>query len=286
MDGRVCVNVPYGFWREGRLCREVWLRAIQSRDETFVLESAGMSSAARANQLLARCLAMEDLSFAARRKFVRGLVAGDREVLLLHLRRISFGDKFDGIFPCTQPRCDATLELDLSATDLLLPPYGEVAETYTREIPEGDLCYEVSFRMPTAGDQEEVAELARLDAERAARIIFDRCVSSVKVQGREVESSQQPPSLLDKVSTIMEGLDPQAVIEFELKCPACENAYSAQLDMANFILQELDQRADRLLRDIHTLAVWYHWSEGAILALPHERRERYLDLIASDSGGV
>ncbi len=38
-------------------------------------------------------------------------------------------------------------------------------------------------------------------------------------------------------------------------------------------------RAERLLREVHTLARAYGWSEGAILELGSARRERYLELV-------
>lgn len=39
------------------------------------------------------------------------------------------------------------------------------------------------------------------------------------------------------------------------------------------------RRGRRLLRDVHTLAVRYHWSEDAILRLSIGRRIAYLALI-------
>ena len=34
------------------------------------------------------------------------------------------------------------------------------------------------------------------------------------------------------------------------------------------------------MEEIHVLALHYHWSEAAILALPAPRRQRYLALLA------
>jgi len=36
----------------------------------------------------------------------------------------------------------------------------------------------------------------------------------------------------------------------------------------------------RLYEEIHVMALHYHWSEAQILALPRNRRQRYLALIA------
>ena len=37
---------------------------------------------------------------------------------------------------------------------------------------------------------------------------------------------------------------------------------------------------DTLYRDVHHLALHYHWSEGEILAMPRSKRLRYLSLLA------
>ena len=40
----------------------------------------------------------------------------------------------------------------------------------------------------------------------------------------------------------------------------------------------------QLYGEVHTLAIWYHWSESAILTLPRERRRMYLRFIDQSRG--
>jgi hypothetical protein len=279
MDGGVCVNVPHGFWEGGCLCREVWLRPIDTSDERFAAESTGQSPAERANQLLIRCTANGD---ERERVPVLDLTAGDREALLLHLRRISYSDRIEAVFACANQDCRERLEVALSTRDLLLEPYRDPAPLYERRI-DGEISCTLTFRLPTAGDQAAVAHVARTDPQRAARLILERCVQKEEMGAPAVEWRTAPEPLFEQASALMAELDPQAEIEFDLQCPICGTRSSTPLDMATFLLQELDQRAEHLFRDIHTLAVWYHWSEEAILAMPQARRERYLDLIAAQT---
>ena len=51
-------------------------------------------------------------------------------------------------------------------------------------------------------------------------------------------------------------------------------------DTATFFLQELDARAAHLMREVHTLAWYYHWSEREIVKMSRHRRAQYLELIA------
>ena len=50
-------------------------------------------------------------------------------------------------------------------------------------------------------------------------------------------------------------------------------------DIAGFFWAELDAWARRLLREIHTLARFYGWSEAEILALSPLRRRCYLEMV-------
>ncbi len=53
---------------------------------------------------------------------------------------------------------------------------------------------------------------------------------------------------------------------------------------ADLLFRELAEHGDRLYREVHHLALHYHWSERDILALPHGKRRRYLALLADAAG--
>jgi hypothetical protein len=51
--------------------------------------------------------------------------------------------------------------------------------------------------------------------------------------------------------------------------------------VAGFVARDLDRTLDRLYEEIHVIASAYGWDEAAILALPPERRCRYVSMIAA-----
>ena len=65
----------------------------------------------------------------------------------------------------------------------------------------------------------------------------------------------------------------------ELTCPECERDFLAPFDTTAFFFQEMRLRREALLREVHLLALYYHWSEADILALTRERRRMYLALL-------
>src|SRR5579863_9343720 len=159
------ITLPHGLWVDGRRHSAVSVRPIAAEDEKFLLESTGQSPVARANALLARCVSFPAELHPSSSLEVDTLVMGDREALLLHLHRLSFGDEFVATFSCSSPACSEMLELALNVDDLLVPTYAKAAHRYTCSILLDDANYDVRFRLPTAGDQVEIAALAKLDAD-------------------------------------------------------------------------------------------------------------------------
>jgi hypothetical protein len=51
-------------------------------------------------------------------------------------------------------------------------------------------------------------------------------------------------------------------------------------DTTAFFFNELRLAAGQLLREVHALALHYHWSEADILNLTRDRRRTYLSLLA------
>jgi hypothetical protein len=73
--------------------RQIALRSIDAEDDAFILDTADELPAARATALVARCL---DEGEAA----ARALTVGDREAVLLHLRRLTFGESMECVLRC------------------------------------------------------------------------------------------------------------------------------------------------------------------------------------------
>ena len=224
--------------------------------------------------MLARCL-----SSGPEAGRVDDLTVGDREALLLHLRRLTFGSQLDCLIECPAPDCGARMELELDIDELLVPAYAEVRPEYDVRIDLDGERHDVRFRLPTAADLDAAARVSRSDPERGATEVLRRCVIRATTGGRPVAVDQLGDGIRRAVATAMADHDPQAELELDLTCPTCSHAFAVIFDSAAFLIQELDAQAADLLQDVHALALQYHWSEQDILALPPKRRERYLELL-------
>src|SRR6266542_1467572 len=236
MENTRSITLPTGLWIDGARESVVQLRPLTGFDESALAEAVQATPAERTTALLSRCVLR---------------LGGRDEVGPEDVRRLTFGERLQCVVGCPAEGCGEALDLELSIRDLLLPPYATAEEVYER-----DGC---RFHLPTGADQEAAARLAD-DLEAAVALLLERCVEA-GAPARDL-------------SPVMAELDPQAELVLTLACPACGDEFEVPFDAGDFLARELAGARD-LERDVHRLALHYHWSEPEILALTVERRRRY-----------
>ncbi|HEU0237378.1 MAG TPA: hypothetical protein VFR14_13140 [Candidatus Limnocylindrales bacterium] len=271
---------------EGSRVLDAMVRPLAGRDEEMLADADARgidgSMASTVTALLARCVVSLSGAGPPSTDVLRSLSVGDREALLLHLRRATLGDRIDCVATCPDPACGERLDLTLSVAGLLVPRYDDAAAWHEEMFGPGSgrgSKRRVRFRLPTGGDQEATAEQAATDPAAAARALLARCVASSTGSGGVL--ADLPDDIADAVAARMAELDPQAEIRLRFDCAACGRPGEVLFDTASFFLAEIAATADRLYDEIHAIAWHYHWSEAEILDLPRSKRRRYLDLIAS-----
>jgi hypothetical protein len=251
---------------DGPVLRRATLRELTGREEEWLAASAGAPAAPLTSRLLAACLL--DLDGAAGGlELARRLLVGDRDFLVLELRRLTFGPRVAAVLGC--PACAARMDVDF---DLDAVPVEPRPQTPVFDAPveqQRGPPLPVRFRLPTGADQEAVLGLAPA---AAAAALLERCLL------------EQPPGGLapeqqDMVGDVMERVAPRVEIELDLGCPECGAAFEAPFDLTAFFYAELRATSRLLLREIHSLALYYHWSEAEILGLTRAKRRAYLALL-------
>jgi hypothetical protein len=261
----------HGVRRDGILLREAELREVTGDDELALAELAAPSMAARTTELLARTLERIGTGPRASREEARALSIGDRERLLLELYALNFGPAPDLSATCSNRACGELLEFPVSLPELIQPP-DVGASLVHEEWLDGE---DIRFRLPTGADQEEVAELAMIDPEAAARVLLGRCL----IEAPQVEEGRLRALMAERLA----ALDPQAETTLEAECPACGAPTRVLIDAASLVFARM-AGTRRLMAEVDRIARAYHWSERDILALPAGRRRAYLALI--DDGGL
>jgi hypothetical protein len=273
--------MPGGCSVGGERWREAWVRPLTGIDQRFLAEAREvMAPAERTTALLARCVTRIGPVEPVTPDVARSLTLGDRESLLLHLRRATMGEVIQCVVTCPRVGCGELLDVEIRVADLLVQEYPDVLEHHDVTVVDGEVSYRVRFRLPTGGDQEAAA--LEVDVEAGVATLLDRCVEAVEAES----GSPGPltPSMVAQLEQAMAQLDPQAKIELCLTCPACGGEFRAAFEVGEYLARECNSDGGRLDREVHALAMAYHWAEAEILALTPARRGRYLELVSDALG--
>jgi len=201
------------------------------------------------------------------------LSRGRRDERLLAVYGGTFGSAVAGLGRC--PKCRERIEFSLDVGDLLSVP-GETSREGPFSITTDG--YRVTFRLPDSYDLAGIVGLADVDAAR--RRLLGRCLIHSAREGKEIGLDEVPETVIALIVGQMADLDPLAEVELALECPGCETGWSLVFDIESFLWRKIEERAGRLLREVHALASAYGWREADILALTAARRQAYLEMIS------
>jgi hypothetical protein len=251
---------------EGRCLRTAVLRPLTGHEEEWFAGHPRIPAAVAATHILSACLvSLDDVTVT--KNLVRQLLIGDRDYLVLQLRRLTLGDDFQAVFAC--PACDAKMDVSFKASEIPIECRTQQTAKFSIHLadpqPSGRT---VSFRLPTGGDQEAALGMGN----DPVQAILDRCIlgdggSRLSLQEREA------------VIEAMERTAPEVDLELDLSCPECGKTFLVRFDTTAFFFDEMRISAKQLLRELHALAFYYHWSEAEILRLRRDRRRAYLGLL-------
>ena len=203
---------------------------------------------------------------------------GERDARLLTLREWMFGTRIESIVAC--PECSERLELMFDVADIRAENAPENSPPGATYLLQSD-GYEVRFRPPNSIDLEAIIECQ--DIEFARDRLMTRCALEIKSSKGKANVkkrvNQLPPKVINALIEKIAQVDPQANVQLSLTCPACQHGWSAAFDIASFLWSEINDWAERILREIHLIATAYGWREADILEMSAERRNCYLEMI-------
>lgn len=285
------VMLPGGYWADdGALHRDARLRPMTGREEELLGSGRGRP-AELATQVLAACLVRLGSLEPVPADVVRRLLVGDRDVLLLHLRRATFGDLVRADLICPWPECGEEISLAFGLGDLPVPEPPARAAVHTLRLSGAAASPQaatVTFRLPDGGDQEELSAWAAEDPAGAAAVLLRRCLLSVEpgAAGGAVEDglAALTPRARAEIEAEMERLAPQLDRTVQTRCAACGRTVLVPFDLRRCFFGQLRTDHDLLYREVHRLAYHYHWGESEILAMSRPRRHTYLDVLADEIG--
>jgi hypothetical protein len=206
---------------------------------------------------------------------VSGLTLGERESLLLEIRRATFGDVLGARTVC--PACGAGLAVDVPAS-LLRRDGSQVRAALSFELEVGPVS--LTIRPPDGAVLACAA--AEPDVDSCRRALVAGCVVGARGPSGPLDPSELPPGVVAAAGEAIVERDPRSEVTVSLTCISCGHDWAAGFDAGLFLWEELTAMSIRLVDDVDVLARAYHWSEAEILAMSSGRRRRYVERVAGD----
>jgi hypothetical protein len=212
------------------------------------------------------------------------LLPVDRDHLLVHLNRLTFGDVRYQTVQCPRASCGRRLDVrfELSGAELPAVTPGVLADAGgTVELADGRV---VRFRLPLAADQAELYGVSPSGLEAA---FLRRCVRDDREDGRQLSCAEllaMPAQLRADVVRRIVSACPEMDLAVPLECVECGRPFRFAFDPVRSLLAELRASRTELIKQVHRLALSYHWSHAEILGLPRSLRHEYLELVQAEAG--
>jgi len=169
---------------------------------------------------------------------------------------------------CTQPRCQQSMEIELSFADLdTLHPDGADGELL--QFPSG-AASPLAFRRPTGDDLRRWREQFSGHTDSAPSLVQTLLVS----EPANAASVELPSD--ETCAAAFAEFDSLVAFQVLTTCPHCQHENTLPFDLETHALSRLALVQQRLYQENHRLASAYGWSEADILRVPRNRRQRYL----------
>ena len=175
-------------------------------------------------------------------KIFRDLPMGDRDKIMLEIRKFSQGNEIELDMKC--PSCKQKIkhivEID---PDIENRPLEVDAFSVPFELPKGvrnkenELCKTGIIRLPNGEDQEQLDSIARKNAGQANTTLLARVIAEIDGYGKVALSDIRNMSVRDRDYLIKlldeSGYGPKFVISFP--CPTCSEDVEAGVHPVNFL---------------------------------------------------
>lgn len=226
--------------------------------------------------LLCYC-APDSLKAQAGDEYFWQLTVGQRVISLLEIAALDqAGSNFIQEVKCPNPECLRLLDVELSLDQL--KALSQVTNGHDlMSYQFGDTL--LTLRRPTGFDQLSWQNNGFSDEITAKKDI----IRTLLVPPDSAENlDDMTPECISALSEAMSDFDPLVDFRLKIKCPFCEQENNLDVDLQEVAIDRFRRAQARLTKQVHQLALNYHWSEEHIFKLPSWRRERYLALLERD----
>jgi len=195
---------------------------------------------------------------------VKSLCVGDRQFLMQKLA--AYIDDSPVWLTARCNECSELFDFSIRYSELPVKPAGKNFPEVILDTHQG----QIKVRVPNGRDQEMIADIS--DDEQALQKLLGNLIKPLSEAGASFEYTAEA---IEDIEKAVEDMSPEIATEVRAECPECQTQSKIALNTERGFGSQLND----LYKEIHELAMHYHWSEQEILSLSRKRRLTYLGLI-------
>jgi hypothetical protein len=226
------VILPGGFIsKDGSVIKYAEVRELNGMDEEAISRSGSVGKAL--SSMLQRGVTSIGLS-AVDKSDLDSLLSGDRDALLLGIRRLTFGDTVEYTFPC--PQCRTELDITVNLTDdipvkQLDDPINDRVFTYMSK-KHGAIV----VGLPTGSVQKKLIENFDKTSAELNTILLSGCIKSINGEPSLGATTALTLGMIDReniINDILERNPGPRLGEVKTTCEACGEDIPMPLSLAD-----------------------------------------------------
>lgn len=242
--------LPGGYILDDGVChKEVKLRQLTGKEEEIIVGADSESNIpAILTRVLANCLERVGQIKEINAEIVRRLLICDRDYLLLKLRQITFGDRIDARVQCPNELCKKPMDIDfdirkieIERKDIGKGIFFHTLSSHSSYKDRDNIIHsEIEFRLPNVSDQEQIAEIYKVNQSMALTKLIARClirIGSISIVDEDLVQSLSIPARRE-INLRMQEVSPKVDLQINIRCPECGTNFSSPFDIQNFFLEK------------------------------------------------
>lgn len=234
------IELPIGLVdEEGNIVRDVTFREITGEEED-ILASDRMPVLQRMNALLSNCI-VQIGSGMEPKKAVLDMTSGDRMAMIIAIRALSLGARYDMKAKC--PHCAAEFKFTVDMSELdVNEPSDPKRRVYEVQLPPGGKYKVVKWHVMTGADEIELERLRSKSKDSPMTALIAVRVREVDGQKLSLSSAGGRKKMMSLLKSLrlrdrvalrasFEEHEGSLDMDFEYDCPECGKEINGRIDV-------------------------------------------------------
>lgn len=240
------VTLPIGMLVNGTLVKDAVITPMTGNVRKIIASPKVRQDPSKVlSTLITQCVLSIGGTTRLKTDVVNSLFIGDRDFLVMEIRKASLGDKVNSKLKCGECGEYNQLTVDLSR-DVTIKPLDEknftvLSDSITFEIKNKELDIDAVFRLPDGVDQQYITPLIRKNPVEANYALYRRCLISWNGDTSNVIDNdlfdRLPLPVLDYIDEhFMEAL-PGPDLQIPVECAYCQAEMLVSMESSDFLFR-------------------------------------------------